>query len=84
MPRPRKRPTGVAGPEKKGQSEKRTKSENLGEASAKLENSSLQKTSAFKKCGRNLSNYWLMKSEPESQLEKGADVKFSIEDLKAP
>uniref|UniRef100_A0A8D2DY75 Thymocyte nuclear protein 1 n=1 Tax=Sciurus vulgaris TaxID=55149 RepID=A0A8D2DY75_SCIVU len=71
IPRPRKRPPGVAGPEKKGQSEKRTKSENLGEASATLENSSLQKTSAFKKCGRNLSNYWLMKSEPESRLEKG-------------
>uniref|UniRef100_A0A8D2B7N6 Thymocyte nuclear protein 1 n=1 Tax=Sciurus vulgaris TaxID=55149 RepID=A0A8D2B7N6_SCIVU len=82
MPRPRKRPAGAAGPEK-GQSGKRTKSENLGEASAKVENSSLQKTSAFKKCGRNLSNYWLMKSEPESRLEKGVDVKFSIEDLKA-
>ncbi|XP_044524255.1 thymocyte nuclear protein 1 isoform X2 [Gracilinanus agilis] len=27
--------------------------------------------------------YWLMKSEPESRLEKGIDVKFGIEDLKA-
>lgn len=25
--------------------------------------------------------YWLMKSEPESRVEKGVDVKFSIEDL---
>lgn len=25
--------------------------------------------------------YWLMKSEPESRIEKGVDVKFSIEDL---
>ncbi|MBZ3886134.1 Thymocyte nuclear protein 1 [Sciurus carolinensis] len=63
--------------------QKHTKSENLGEASAKVENSSLQKTSAFKKCGRTLSNYRLMKSEPESRLDKGVDVKFSTEDLKA-
>ncbi|NXC43758.1 THYN1 protein, partial [Penelope pileata] len=27
--------------------------------------------------------HWLLKSEPESRLEKGVDVKFSIEDLKA-
>lgn len=27
--------------------------------------------------------YWLMKAEPESRLEKGKDVKFSIDDLKA-
>lgn len=26
--------------------------------------------------------HWLMKSEPESRLEKGVDVKFGIEDLK--
>ncbi|XP_077903486.1 thymocyte nuclear protein 1 isoform X5 [Ictidomys tridecemlineatus] len=83
MPRPRKRPTGAAGPEKKGQSEKRTKFENSGEASAKVENSSPQNTSVFKNCGKKLSNYWLMKSEPESRLDKGIDVKFSIEDLKA-
>ena len=25
--------------------------------------------------------YWLMKAEPESRIEKGHDVKFSIEDL---
>jgi len=29
------------------------------------------------------SNYWLMKAEPESRVEKGRDVKFSIEDLAA-
>ncbi|KYO38978.1 thymocyte nuclear protein 1 [Alligator mississippiensis] len=27
--------------------------------------------------------HWLLKSEPESRFEKGADVKFGIEDLKA-
>ncbi|NWW59495.1 THYN1 protein, partial [Ifrita kowaldi] len=27
--------------------------------------------------------HWLLKSEPESRLEKGMDVKFSIDDLKA-
>ena len=26
-------------------------------------------------------SYWLMKAEPESRLEKGIDVKFSIDDL---
>ena len=28
-------------------------------------------------------SYWLMKAEPESRLEKGVDVKFSIDDLAA-
>ncbi|KAJ5895155.1 hypothetical protein N7495_006846 [Penicillium taxi] len=28
-------------------------------------------------------SYWLMKAEPESRIEKGADVKFSIDDLAA-
>lgn len=27
-------------------------------------------------------SYWLMKAEPESRMEKGADVKFSIDDLR--
>ena len=27
-------------------------------------------------------SYWLMKAEPESRMEKGKDVKFSIDDLK--
>ena len=27
--------------------------------------------------------YWLMKAEPESRIEKGHDVKFSIDDLAA-
>lgn len=83
MPRPRKRQTGAAGPDKKQLSGKRTKTENSESASVKLENSSLEKTTTFKTCGKNLSNYWLMKSEPESRLEKGIDMKFSIEDLQA-
>lgn len=28
-------------------------------------------------------SYWLMKAEPETRLEKGVDVKFSIDDLAA-
>lgn len=28
-------------------------------------------------------SFWLMKAEPESRLEKGKDVKFSIDDLAA-
>uniref|UniRef100_A0A8B9JY60 Thymocyte nuclear protein 1 n=1 Tax=Astyanax mexicanus TaxID=7994 RepID=A0A8B9JY60_ASTMX len=28
-------------------------------------------------------SHWLMKSEPESRIENGVDVKFGIEDLKA-
>ncbi|CAI9624600.1 unnamed protein product [Staurois parvus] len=28
-------------------------------------------------------HFWLMKSEPESRIEKGMDMKFGIEDLKA-
>lgn len=27
--------------------------------------------------------YWLMKAEPQSRIEKGHDVKFSIDDLAA-
>ncbi|KAL4922520.1 PUA-like domain-containing protein [Aspergillus aurantiobrunneus] len=28
-------------------------------------------------------SYWLMKAEPESRIEKGKDIKFSIDDLRA-
>ncbi|KAI1089272.1 DUF55-domain-containing protein [Rostrohypoxylon terebratum] len=28
-------------------------------------------------------SYWLMKAEPESRIERGVDVKFSIDDLKS-
>lgn len=34
-------------------------------------------------CGRPQYRHWLMKSEPDSRLENGIDVKFGIEDLKA-
>ncbi|XP_003472592.1 thymocyte nuclear protein 1 [Cavia porcellus] len=83
MPRPWKRLAGTSGPDKKGLSGKRTKTENSNELSALVENSNAQTTSDSKNHGQNLSNYWLMKTEPESRLEKGVDVKFSIEDLKA-
>jgi predicted RNA-binding protein with PUA-like domain len=32
--------------------------------------------------GKHTTSYWLIKAEPESRLEKGVDVKFSIDDLK--
>ncbi|KAK1328450.1 hypothetical protein QTO34_012023 [Cnephaeus nilssonii] len=83
MPRPRKRLYGTAGQDKQGPAGKRTKTKNPGEAPTTVERSSPQETSALKKRGNNVSSYWLMKSEPESRLEKGVDVKFSIEDLKA-
>ncbi|XP_007450459.1 PREDICTED: thymocyte nuclear protein 1 isoform X3 [Lipotes vexillifer] len=83
MPRVRKRPAGAARPDKEGPAGKRTNTEKPGEASAKVGNSSLQETSASRDRGKNLSSCWLMKSEPESRLEKGVDVKFSIEDLRA-
>ncbi|XP_065801532.1 thymocyte nuclear protein 1 isoform X2 [Muntiacus reevesi] len=67
----------------KGPEGKRTKTKDLGGASAQVENSSLQKTPASEDGGETLSSYWLMKSESESRLEKGVDVKFSIEDLQA-
>ncbi|XP_013366519.1 PREDICTED: thymocyte nuclear protein 1 isoform X2 [Chinchilla lanigera] len=69
--------------DKKELSGKHIKTENSNETSAHVENSSPETVSDSKNCGKNLSNYWLMKSEPESRLEKGVDVKFSIEDLKA-
>ena len=58
---------------------KRTKTENSESTSVKLENSSLEKTTTFKNGGKNLSNYWLMKSEPESRLEKGIDMKVRLD-----
>lgn len=80
---PRKRLAGAAEPDRKGLAGKRTKAKNSGEASANVESSSPPKTSASKNCGKTLSIYWLMKPVPESRLEKGVDVKFSMEDLKA-
>ncbi|XP_004689137.1 PREDICTED: thymocyte nuclear protein 1 isoform X1 [Condylura cristata] len=82
MPRPRKRLAGAAGSDK-GPAGKRTKAKSIGEASAKVENASPQKIAASENDEKSLSSYWLMKSEPESRIEKGVDVKFSIEDLKA-
>lgn len=61
--------------DKKEPAGKCTKIKNLGETSTEVENSSPQKTSASKNCGKSLSSCWLMKSEPESRLEKGVDVK---------
>ncbi|KAG7322119.1 hypothetical protein KOW79_014977 [Hemibagrus wyckioides] len=40
---------------------------------------SQKSTSSEKKASYS---HWLMKSEPESRIEKGVDVKFGIEDLK--
>ncbi|CAK7317352.1 thymocyte nuclear protein 1 isoform X7 [Vulpes vulpes] len=86
MPNPRKRragAAGAAGPDSKRPAGKRTKTRKPTGTSARVGDSSPEKTSASKNCGNNQSSYWLMKSEPQSRIEKGVDVKFSIEDLKA-
>ncbi|KAF8471692.1 PUA-like domain-containing protein [Kalaharituber pfeilii] len=44
--------------------------------------SSPSSSSSSQSSGYNPS-YWLMKAEPESRIEKGKDVKFSIDDLAA-
>lgn len=64
--------------DKKERSEKRTKTESSEDTSAKPESLSPQKTPTSKNGGKNSSNYWLMKSEPESRLEKGVDVKVRL------
>ncbi|XP_015193187.1 thymocyte nuclear protein 1 [Lepisosteus oculatus] len=48
-------------------------------------NSGMQedKGAAAAPAGKEVYCHWLMKSEPESRIEKGVDVKFGIEDLKA-
>ncbi|KAM8955128.1 thymocyte nuclear protein 1 isoform 3-T3 [Lycaon pictus] len=86
MPNPRKRRAGTAraaGPDSKRPAGKRTKTRKPTGTSTRVGDSSPEKTSASKNCGNNQSSYWLMKSEPQSRIEKGVDVKFSIEDLKA-
>lgn len=48
------------------------------------ENQSAKKSKTQKQDTKQAVQYtkWLMKSEPESRMEKGVDVKFGIEDLK--
>lgn len=72
-----------AGPNSKGLVRRRTKTKKPAGASAQGDNSSPQKVSASKNGRKNLSSYWLMTSEPESQLDKGVEVKFSPGDRKA-
>lgn len=43
-----------------------------------MESSSLQRTPASEDGGEGFRSYWLMKSEPESRLEKGVDVKGEV------
>lgn len=74
MPRPKKRPAGTEGPGKKGRTAKRGRTAQAGGAVAPAA-SNPRETSP--------GSFWLMKSEPESRLEKGVDVKFSIQDLQA-
>ncbi|MCI4385726.1 hypothetical protein PGIGA_G00054040 [Pangasianodon gigas] len=49
-------------------------------ASGRKSESQQSSSSAPKKAAYT---HWLMKSEPESRMERGVDVKFGIEDLKA-
>lgn len=53
---------------------------NDADASTKLNSEKRTSDAPEKDIGRS---YWLMKAEPESRLEKGVDVKFSIDDLAA-
>ncbi|XP_020608810.1 thymocyte nuclear protein 1-like [Orbicella faveolata] len=50
----------------------------------KQENQSANRSKTQKQDAKQAVQYtrWLMKSEPESRIEKGVDVKFGIEDLK--
>jgi len=50
----------------------------------KVEEAEVSITKAKKSSLEPPKNYsrWLMKSEPESRLENGVDVKFGLEDLK--
>ncbi|XP_048471519.1 thymocyte nuclear protein 1 isoform X4 [Rhincodon typus] len=41
------------------------------------------KSSGEDKGNKEAHSFWLMKSEPESRIENGVDVKFGVEDLKA-
>ncbi|KAJ7305013.1 hypothetical protein JRQ81_010776 [Phrynocephalus forsythii] len=45
--------------------------------------STKEKVGAEQEGSQKLYTHWLLKSEPESRFEKGVDVKFGIEDLKA-
>ncbi|KAI0891016.1 DUF55-domain-containing protein [Annulohypoxylon nitens] len=47
------------------------------------QSSSVSKTEAEKAPDSSEKSYWLMKAEPESRIERGVDVKFSIDDLKS-
>ncbi|XP_036600289.1 thymocyte nuclear protein 1 [Trichosurus vulpecula] len=88
MPRQRKRAS-LHAPEPEieapsGKRTKATKTETRDKPVVEAETcDSPEKDRATKDCGNEPSGYWLMKSEPESRLEKGIDVKFGIEDLKA-
>ncbi|XP_025320643.1 thymocyte nuclear protein 1 isoform X4 [Canis lupus baileyi] len=78
MPNPRKRragTAGAAGPDSKRPAGKHTKTRKPTGTSTRVGDSSPEKTSASKNCGNNQSSYWLMKSEPQSRIEKGVDVK---------
>lgn len=58
------------------QSEKRSRTENSGEASDQVDSTSPEKASTNRE--KAPSSHWLMKSEPESRLEKGVDVKVRL------
>lgn len=82
MPKPQKRLARSPDPPGKRQAEKRAKANNPIEPSVRQEGSGPQ-APGTKNGAKSSINYWLMKSEPESRLHRGVDMKFSIEDLKA-
>ncbi|KAL4899754.1 PUA-like domain-containing protein [Aspergillus multicolor] len=84
--RPPKATTGTATPKAKATSKSTTPgSSSRGRGRPKKNAGSSESTPAAdentdQNTGRS---YWLMKAEPESRIEKGKDVKFSIDDLRA-
>lgn len=80
MPRAKKRPAGSAGADKKGPTGKRVRVAQAIEAASSGPVDNRPASSSQEKAP---GSFWLMKSEPESRLEKGVDMKFSIQDLQA-
>lgn len=78
--RPKKASITVAGRKLKA-SKPSSKATAASEASSTLEDQAEEKDEA--EATESDCQYWLMKAEPESRIENGVDVKFSIDDLKA-
>uniref|UniRef100_A0A2D4FPW3 Thymocyte nuclear protein 1 n=3 Tax=Micrurus TaxID=8634 RepID=A0A2D4FPW3_MICCO len=59
------------------------KGSKLASSGTRKTGTSLKEDAGIEEKSKAVYTHWLMKSEPESRLQKGVDVKFGIEDLKA-